>query len=172
MSYALRRAQVEDAPKLAKVHVDSWQAAYRGIVPDIYLQGFTCAKREKAFQQALTARTEETYLLEEKDTPIAILTIGPSRDDDLDVHLVGELWGIYISPDYWRRGIGRTLVKEAEHFLHARGYLEIVLWVLEENTAARQFYETMGFHPDEASKIVELGKPLRAVRYRKILGIT
>lgn len=172
MSYILRRAQVEDAPILAKVHVDSWQAAYRGIVPDTFLHGFTYSKREEAFQQALAAKAEETYLLEEDEIPAAILTVGPSRDDDLDVHLVGELWGIYIAPDYWRRGIGRELVGEAERLLQDRGYCEIVLWVLEGNTAARQFYEKMGFTLDGISRTVELGKPLKAVRYRKTLGKT
>ena len=163
----LRLAQVKDAPKLARVHVDSWQVAYRGIVPDSFLQGFTVQKREQAFAKALEAHTEETYLLEENDSAVAILTIGPSRDEDLDVTVTGELWGIYIDPNYWRRGIGGKLVLEAEKMLKARGFREIVLWVLEANQAARDFYEAQGFHLDGASKIVNLGSPLKAVRYIK-----
>jgi ribosomal protein S18 acetylase RimI-like enzyme len=163
----LRRAQANDAPKLAQVHVDSWQAAYRGVVPDSFLQGFTYQRRERAFRNALEENSEETYLLEENDVAVAILTIGPSRDTDLDVSVIGELWGIYIAPSHWRRGIGRTLVEEAERMLKARGFREIVLWVLEGNRSARDFYEAMGFHLDGASKIVELGSPLKAVRYVK-----
>ena len=33
----IRRATPEDAATLAKVHVDSWQVAYQGIVPDAFL---------------------------------------------------------------------------------------------------------------------------------------
>ena len=167
MAYNLRRAQVSDAPKLAKVHVDSWQVAYRGLVPDAFLQGFTYAKREDAFHRSLAANLEETYLLEDDERPVAILTVGPSRDDDLDVSQVGELWGIYIVPDHWRQGIGTRLVREAEGMLRSRGYREIVLWVLEGNMDARRFYEAMGFEQDGASRTLQLGRPLQAVRYRK-----
>jgi GNAT superfamily N-acetyltransferase len=166
----IRRAQPEDARELAQVHVDSWQAAYRGVVPDSFLQSFTYQRREDAFRKALLAGQEETYLLEEDDRPVAILTIGASRDADLDAGRVGELWGIYITPDRWRRGIGTGLVREAERMLRSRGYSEIVLWVLEGNADARRFYEAMGFAPDGASKIVQLGVPLKAVRYKKALA--
>jgi len=167
MAFNLRRAQVSDAPRIARVHVDSWQVAYRGVVPDSFLEGFTYARREDAFRRSLAANLEETYLLEDEERAVAILTVGPSRDDDLDVKEVGELWGIYIVPDRWRQGIGTGLVREAEGMLRARGYREIVLWVLEGNMDARAFYEAMGFELDGASRIVELGKPLPAVRYRK-----
>ncbi len=164
-----RRATADDAPGLARVHVDSWQVAYRGVVPDSHLQGFTYRRREEAFRRSIAANQEETYLLEDGARPVAILTIGPKRDDDLDAQYTGELWGIYIAPDYWRRGIGRELVQEAERMLQARGHREVVLWVLEGNSAARRFYEAVGFALDGASKIVELGKPLKAVRYKKAL---
>ena len=166
----IRRARVEDAPQMAQVHVDAWQAAYRGLVPDTFLQGFTYPRREAAFRQALAANTEETYLMEDGQRPVGLLTIGACRDADLETGLTGEIWGIYLAPDYWRRGLGTQLVHAAEGLLHSRGYRDIVLWVLEGNLAARRFYETMGFHLDGASKIVELGKPLPVVRYQKTSG--
>ncbi len=76
----IRRALVDDAAKLAQVHVDSWQAAYRTLIPDSFRQGFTYAKREEAFRQALAAGREEHYLLEDNERPVAVLTIGASRD--------------------------------------------------------------------------------------------
>lgn len=141
----LRRAQASDAPKLAQVHVASWQAAYRGVVPDAFLQGFTIQRREPAFRQSLEANLEETYLLEDGERAVGILTIGASRDSDLDPNRTSELWGIYITPDYWRQGIGTRLVHEAERMLRARGYQDIVLWVLEGNADARRFYEAMDY---------------------------
>lgn len=60
-------------------------------------------------------------------------------------------------------------MKEAERALQSRGCQDIVLWVLEDNAAARQFYEAMGFHLDGESRIVELGKPLTVVRYKKVI---
>ena len=163
----LRRATTSDAPSLAQVHVDSWQVAYKGLVPDDFLQRFTYQKREEAFRAAIEARAEETYLAEVSDHAVGILTIGASRDPDLDVRSCGEIWGIYVSPAYWRRGIGKRLAQEAERILLARGFRKIVLWVLEGNTAARSFYEAMGFCPDGASKVVNLGTSLNVIRYAK-----
>ncbi len=165
----IRRATANDAPILAKVHVDSWQVAYRGIVPDSHLERFTYQRREEAFRQAISANLEETYLIEDNSQPIGILTIGASRDADVDVSRTGEIWGIYITPEYWRQGVGTTLVHEAERILQSRGYQDVVLWVLEANMDARRFYEKMGFRLDGVFKMVELGKPLKAVRYKKAM---
>ncbi|MEE8391259.1 MAG: hypothetical protein V3S14_10765 [Anaerolineae bacterium] len=38
---------VDDAPALARVHVDSWRTAYRELVPESYLQGFSYQWREE-----------------------------------------------------------------------------------------------------------------------------
>lgn len=167
----IRRAAVDDAPMLARVHVDSWQVAYRSIVPDSHRERFTYQWREKAFREALAANLGETYLIEDNDQTIGMFTIGAGRDADLDTTCTGEIWGIYIAPDYWRQGIGTTLVREAERILQSRGYTEVVLWVLEENVGARRFYEKMGFCLDGMYKIMELGKSLKAVRYKKAMNI-
>jgi ribosomal protein S18 acetylase RimI-like enzyme len=163
----IRPATVNDAPILARVHVDSWQVAYQGIVPDEFLRGFTYERREEAFRKAIEAGTEETYLAEEAGQAVGILTIGPSRDDDLDAVTCGEIWGIYLSPACWRHGFGTRLFREAERMLLGRGYQKLVLWVLEGNGSARAFYEAMGFRLDGASKVANLGKPLNVVRYAK-----
>ena len=168
----LRRATAGDAPTLAQVHVAAWHAAYQGLVPDTYLQNFTLQRREAAFQAAIAAGTEETYLAEEHGRAVGILTIGASRDTDLDGQTCGEIWGIYLLPTEWRRGIGKALVQEAEHILCDRGFHKIVLWVLAGNTAARAFYAAMGFCPDGATKLVTLGLPLQAVRYAKAYPLT
>ncbi len=166
----LRRAQPNDAPQLARIHVDAWRVAYRGIVTATYLERFTYAKREAAFRQAIAAGTEETYLVDDDDgQAVGILTIGASRDADLDAATTGELWGIYLLPTHWRRGLGTQLGHATEQILHARGCRDIVLWVLADNQDARRFYAAMGFGEDGAAKILQLGRPLRAIRYRKRL---
>jgi GNAT superfamily N-acetyltransferase len=169
----LRRALADDAPQLAQIHVDSWQAAYRGVVPDAFRQNFSYQRREAAFRQALESNAAETYLArEENGQPVGILTLGACRDPDLDVEAkqTGELWGIYLLPTHWRRGIGRKLVGWVESTLISRGYRDAVLWVLEDNQDARRFYKAMGFSPDGVSKQLNLGAPLKAIRYRKTVG--
>ena len=168
----IRRAIVDDAPELARVHVDSWRAAYRGLVPDAFLERFEYHWREKRFREALAAGTQETYLIRVDEQVVGFLTLGAARDPDLDAERTGEIWGIYVSPDAWRRGIGRTLAGKAERILRSRGYEDAVLWVLEANGRARRFCEAMGFAPDGESREMNWGAPLRAVQYAKDLMST
>jgi ribosomal protein S18 acetylase RimI-like enzyme len=165
----IRRATVDDAPELARVHVDSWRAAYQGLVPDAFLERFEYHWREKRFREALAAGVEETYLIWTGEKAVGFLTIGAARDPDLDAERTGEIWGIYVSPGYWRRGAGRTLAGKAERILRSRGYENAVLWVLEGNPRARRFYEAMGFAPDGELREMNWGAPLRAMRYSKVL---
>ena len=162
-----RRATASDEQGLAKVRVDSWQVAYKGLITDEFLQKITCQKREEAFRAALEERKYEIYLAEVDDEAAGFVTIGACRDPDRDAHNCGEIWAIYISPAYWRRGIGKGLFQEAERFLLSRGFRKIVLWLLEGNTAACSFYEAMGFSPDGAVKIIDLGTPLKEMRYAR-----
>ncbi len=167
----LRRAQPDDAPALARVHVDSFRAAYRDLTTPAHLERFSYALREERFREALIAGTEEDYLacVEANQEPVAILTIGMARDADLEPG-TGEIWGIYIAPDYWRQGIGTWLVREAEQMLVARGCASAVLWVLAGNHRARRFYEAAGYVADGASHVIQWDTPLKAVRYRKPLS--
>lgn len=165
----MRPAVVDDAPALARVHVDSWRAACGGLVPDSSLQGFSTQWREERFRESLATNAEETYVVQMGEETVGFLTLGAARDADLDVDRTGEIWGIYVSPDYWRTGIGRGLVEEAERMLRSRGYESAVLWVLEGNQQARRFYEAMGFGLDGESKDIDWGTPLKAVRYAKAL---
>jgi ribosomal protein S18 acetylase RimI-like enzyme len=167
----IQRATVDDAPELALVHVDSWRAAYRDLVPVAFLERFDYHWREKRFREALAAGVEETYLVRMGGKAVAFLTLGAARDPDLDTKRTGEIWGIYVLPGNWRQGIGRTLALEAERILGSRGYEDAVLWVLEGNQQARRFYEAMGFAPDGESRQINWGAPLRAVRYAKELRL-
>ncbi len=167
----IRPATVEDVPALTRVHVDAWQAAYRGVVPDSFLEQITVSKRDASFREFLLKDSPEaTYVAEESEGVVGFLTVGPCRDADVDENNTGEIWGIYIAPKHWRRGIGRHLVAKAQEILECRGYTETALWVLEQNKQARRFYEALGFRPDGAGKELNFGVPVRAVRYRKSLA--
>lgn len=169
MKLTLKRATPDDVPALAKVHVALWHKAYRGIVPDDYLQSFTVERRTERFRESLAKDAEETYVAESGGQVLGFLTLGDCRDTDVDHQFAGEIWGIYVSPGHWRKGIGRFLAERAESMLAHRGRFVAILWVLEANEQARHFYEALGFVTDGATKEMKLGIPLTAVRYRKKL---
>lgn len=167
MGLTIRLAQPEDAAVVARIHIDSWKIAYRGLVPDAFLDGMNYANREAAIKNAIANHQDETYLAKAQGEAVGILTIGTSRDSDLDSTTVGEIWGIYLHPQHWRRGYGRLLVDFAEDSLLRRGNRVIVLWVFEGNSRARRFYEAVGYQPDGAMKIFDRGWELPVMRYRK-----
>jgi len=163
----IRRAKPEDAHALAIVHVAAWQTAYPGIVPHEHINRITVERREPAFHKALTEGSEETYLAEQGDSLLGFVTLGQCRDRDRTGSSSGEIWGIYVTPNEWRKGVGAALVTFAEQLMASRCFDDVTLWVLAENTAARRFYVALGYVLDGVTKDVELGVSLACVRYWK-----
>jgi GNAT superfamily N-acetyltransferase len=71
----------------------------------------------------------------------------PSRDADA-TPTDCEVAALYVEPDRWRRGIGRALMRAALDKATGDGYESVTLWVFEQNTPGRGFYEAFGFKPD------------------------
>ena len=166
----IRRATPADADALAKVHVDSWRTAYRGLVPDSQLDSLDYDRRAEGFWESLSGQREETYVVEQDGDALGFLTIGGCRDEDVDQEATGEIWGIYLAPQHWRKGIGHLLCRYGERILKSRSYRTATLWVFAENEQARGFYEAMGYRADGTTKVLNVGVPLEAVRYRRELG--
>jgi ribosomal protein S18 acetylase RimI-like enzyme len=59
------------------------------------------------------------------------------------MHLV-SMW---VDPRYRRRGVARALVDQAVRWAAERQAREVILWVADQNTAARRLYEQLGFRP-------------------------
>jgi GNAT superfamily N-acetyltransferase len=165
----IRRATAGDAVALAKVHVDSWRSAYRGLVPDSHLDSLDYDRRAQCFRESLAAGAEEFYIAEDDEGVLGFLSLGACRDPDLAGEPVGEIWAIYLVPRQWRKGIGRLLCQRSDELLASRHYTQVVLWVFEGNRAARGFYEAVGYASDGVSKMLNPGTPLKGMRYRKRL---
>ena len=100
------------------------------------------------------------------EKPVGFMTLGKCRDGDSD-SFWGEIWGIYLLPHYWNKGIGTILLKWGINELDNRKFERISLWVLEENINAQRFYEKIGFKHDGTIKELNIGKQLNEYRYIK-----
>ena len=49
----VREADIEDAPAVAGIHVRAWLAAYRGLMPDEWLDGVTVKQRTQSWREIL-----------------------------------------------------------------------------------------------------------------------
>lgn len=172
LSVQVRVATVDDAEAVAGVHVRSWRSAYRGLIPDAYLDALSVEGRREAWSRIL-AETDlprtGTFVLSDGLDVIGFAHVAPTRDDDLP-DSTGEVTGIYVAPSAWGRGGGRQLMEAARANLKAAGFATAALWVLEANHRARAFYERHGWVPDGARKIDDRGDfVLVEVRYITVL---
>jgi GNAT superfamily N-acetyltransferase len=169
---AIRKATAQDACGIAYVHVRSWQVAYRGQMPDEFLDGL---EQRTNMWRELTGDPDKLILLAEdsEQNIVGLSLLAPSRDPDAIPNTV-EVAAIYVHPEKWRKGIGRALLSASLDQLRKCGYDQVTLWVLEGNQRARSFYESFGFIPDGAIKDDDHWKSfaVREVRYRLSLQTT
>lgn len=171
MSIQTRPALLSDARDIAEVHVRTWRAAYRGIVPDAFLDALSVDKRESAFRDALARGSPEMWVAHSESEILGWIAFGAARDADATPK-VGEIEAIYISPAHWSNGAGKSLWHIARARLLERGFESVTLWVLEENERGILFYRAAGFAPDATSRkqIAVGGKSLWEIRYTRTLN--
>jgi GNAT superfamily N-acetyltransferase len=168
MEVALRPATPEDTAGLARISVDSWRVAYRGLVPQDYLDALTYEEREQGWVGRLGQAGLEPWVLLVDGRIGGFVTLVEARPDD-GGPAVGELEGIYLHPNLFGLGLGRRLMELALERLLARGHTEAVLWVLDGNRRAERFYRAAGWQREDSIRPhPRLGVPLR--RYRRSLG--
>jgi GNAT superfamily N-acetyltransferase len=170
----VRPARAEDAGQIALVHVRSWQGAYRGLIPQAFLDELDVAQRTRTWERALAeADNPRAGVLVADDGGNVVGFVGyfPSRDPDADPDLIGEIGAIYLLPGAWGGGIGKRLMEAALGRLAGAGFTQVTLWVLDSNDRARRFYEAGGWSADGAAKQDDSrGFPLSEVRYRRSLS--
>jgi ribosomal protein S18 acetylase RimI-like enzyme len=96
------------------------------------------------------------------------ISFGVNRDADAPPG-TGEIRGLNVHPDAWRRGVGRALVERSFVLLAEEGYAEVTLWSFDGNERANAFYETLGFRRDGAGQRREFSAGGLEVRYRRPL---
>jgi GNAT superfamily N-acetyltransferase len=170
----VRPARAEDAGQIALVHVRSWQGAYRGLIPQAFLDGLDVAQRTRTWERAL-AETDNpragVLVADDGRNVVGFVGYFPSRDPDADPDLIGEIGAIYLLPGAWGGGIGKRLMEAALGRLAGAGFTQVTLWVLDSNDRARRFYEAGGWSADGAAKQDDSrGFPLSEVRYRRSLS--
>ncbi len=151
------------------MHTRSWQVAYRGLLPDSYLDALDPDERAGRYTFADSgADRPRTTLAVEDGRICGFATVGPCRDPDKST--AGELYAIYVHPDYWQVGVGRLLIQGARQELVHRGHAEGVLWVLVGNARAERFYDIDGWRPDGQRRLQEMqGIEVDEIRYARSL---
>jgi ribosomal protein S18 acetylase RimI-like enzyme len=170
----IRRATAADAQAISEVHLRSWHWAYRGLIPDAYLDRLAAElpTRIERFRARLASEApdERTWIALQGERIVGFAITATSGDSDA-TRDVAEVRSLYLAPEAAGQGIGRALFAHAVADLRDRGYRQATLWVLESNARARGFYAAAGWSPDGATKVEERPETLlREVRYRTFLS--
>lgn len=165
----VRPAVAADADAVGQVHVRAWQRAYRGQLPDEYLDGLRPEDRARMWARALEREGNGTLLVAERGALVGFVFAGPAAGEPEEG--TGEVFALNVDPDHWGSGAGRALLVEAERWLAGTPFGAAILWVHPANERARRFYERAGWRDDAAERVTEvLGVTVPEVRYRRDLG--
>ena len=149
MTATVRLAVPADAEAIARVHVASWQFAYRGMLDDELLDGLNWRDRRKFWTRILRRPTipeSANYIIEDDGRIVGFASVGPCRDEDRSDATQWELYGLYLEPTSIGRGLGAAITAA--------------------NDRARTFYERIGFTLDGLDQYTQIGEQaVYEVRY-------
>lgn len=148
----IRRAVSTDAAAVGRIHVESWNVAYRGLMTDDVIAKTDLAYRTKFWAERIADQEWPVFVIEEDSQSVAFCQMIPSRDPDDDATQVGHITSLHVLPHLRGRGYGRMLVDHVLAEFRRRGFIAVTLWVLEENWPARRFYEMYGFRQDNGTR--------------------
>jgi GNAT superfamily N-acetyltransferase len=154
----IRRATLDDAHALGHLHLDVWDDAYSGLIPQAILDArrANAEQRVERWRAILTESDEPTWLAEDADGLVGFAGSGPGRDND--IHLDLELYALYVRRSSWGTGLGYALLEQTI------GDRAAYLWVLADNVRAITFYERQGFRLDGTEDEHDEGQHVRMVR--------
>lgn len=169
MDVICRPMAAADIDAVADLHVRAWQATYRGIVPQDFLDGMDPSVRAQRRREDPRGQAGE-LVAEAGGEVVGWAMVGPYRDEDDPEPSpgCGEILTMYARPDFLGRGVGRAMMAYGLGELRRQGLVPVLLWVSATNERARRFYAKAGFAPDGATQDFEIaGATLPEVRYRR-----
>lgn len=140
MEISIREANLEDVSSIAEIHVTSWQATYRGLIPEEYILSQTLERRTKLWTNVITDKLAD-LLVAEYDGDLA----GFISWNKPELKATADITSLYLFPHHISKGIGSRLLAECEARLIQLHVSKATLWVLDSNVQALNFYQKHQF---------------------------
>jgi ribosomal protein S18 acetylase RimI-like enzyme len=137
----IRKAEPRDAAEIVEVHQQAWRGAYSGIIPHRALTAML-NRRGEAWWASAIRRAASVLVIEIGGVVAGYATIGRNRAKGLTQQ--GEIYELYVRPEYQGIGLGTRLFNAARQKLSDNGLKGMVVWALEDNGNALGFYTGAG----------------------------
>ena len=137
----VRRAKASDAAHLATTHDEAWRNAYRGIIPGQELEKLI-SRRGPVWWENAIRKGSRVSLLVFGERLAGYANYGRNRARSLFYD--GEVYELYLRPEYQGLGFGRRLFNAARKDLLQTGMRTLVVWALSDNEPAVEFYRSLG----------------------------
>jgi ribosomal protein S18 acetylase RimI-like enzyme len=138
---SIRNARPADAEAIAEVHDAAWRDAYRGIIPGRELERMI-ARRGPRWWQAAISRGSRLVVLDFGGRIAGYASYGRNRVPAMPYS--GEIFELYLAPEFQGLGMGRRLFEAARRDLNDHGYVSTLVWALADNERALEFYSRLG----------------------------
>jgi len=141
----LRVAEPRDAEAIGVIRVAAWRAAYQKFMPKDFLAGLNPEQNLAELKERLLVQSPDFNLsvAEAQREVVAFSIVGKPRYKTMAGAI--ELWALNVLPEYWRVGIGSSLVERAISDTSVAGFGQIELWCIDGNAPAQKAYEKHGF---------------------------
>lgn len=140
----IRKAIKEDSYSIAKLIVESWQTAYRGLIDDNYLNTLSIPDRVIGWEKNILSQNKNNhiYVYEEDNKILGVIRFG--KPDDESSNYNSEIHVLYVEPSLKRFGIGTKLFNFAKTYFVKQNTTNMIIWCLKNNLPSIKFYEKMG----------------------------
>jgi ribosomal protein S18 acetylase RimI-like enzyme len=165
----IRPASQDDVSMIAAINIRGWQAAFRDVLPEEFLNRMDPEESESFVDEKISQGDPYHLAVAEDDGKVVgYVMLGPPISEDLGSSAIRELYSLYIEPDRIGTGLGRSLMDHALQYLRNGHWDYAVLWTLRDAQRTSRFYERAGWHLDGGEKTEEIpeGNPVVQVRYR------
>jgi ribosomal protein S18 acetylase RimI-like enzyme len=137
----IRPARPADAHRISRLDVETWRATYAGILTTPFLVGLSAPRREIGWATVIEREPRDVLVAVDADGTIqGFGSCGKCRGRG---QFAGEVYTLYVAPDWQNQGIGRLLLLGLFQRLLAQGCGSAIIWVLRDNPG-RFFYRRLG----------------------------
>ena len=165
---SVRPAGPQDAAEIARIQIETWRAAYQGVLPAAVLESLSVETAAAAWDEAVTSPPSAKHhvlVAFEQQWPVGFVALTPDEDGSV------AFGPLLVEPRWGRRGHGSRLLAAAVDTARTDGMTRAIAWVPEADEATRQFLTSAGWEPDGLARGLDTGAgELREIRLHASLA--